>query len=330
MKDPRIEQVLDSNPNVAWEYQASVPLRQISKVKSHANQARIDRPVDAELVRQYKESLIAGDEFPALVLFPDGDEFIVSDGNHRVEAKRAAGRSTTDAYVVVTDSPVDRDLLTFEWNLLNGKMSTDEDRDRHAIYLIQRGLVKADVAARLHMNRKRLEEVLAEDEGHTRAMGLGVKSPWAKLPSRYAKVRLHKDVTLDTVFAAAVKFAARFSLKTPQVKAFAAELKALRSEQEGLDLIAKYTKGFLAEIEKQRREALAGRRRSNNPGQNPYVLFNAHLAYIFKAVGNEFNKLVVSGLTDEEKQAFRSKLANARAVLADAQDVIDNAAVTSG
>ncbi len=321
MRDPRVEQVLNTTANLAWEYLPTVPLSKINKTKSHANQARIDKAIDADLVRRYKDDMLRGDEFPAIVLYVDGDEYDTSDGNHRTEAKREMKQPTIDAYVVVCDDAVARQALTYEWNVLNGKAASDEDRDQHAAFLVKQGVTQKNVAERLHMPAKRVEEIVHESDGHTRAMNLGVKAPWARVGSRYARVRLHRDLTLDPTFAAAVKFASTYNLTGKQVKEFTEEINGQRTEADQLTLINTRTKQIRAEIERAKKEKSG--RKTNHKGQSPRWLFEAHLAYIQKAIdAADFKPLIVDVLNDEEKKALRDRILSVKARLAEAESLV--------
>lgn len=318
MKDPRIEQVLDATPNLTWEYVESIPVAKINRRKSHANQARISDPLNTEKVREYKNSMLAGDKFPAAVLFVDGDEYVTSDGNHRNEAIFELGNETQDAYIVVCDDPTVRTALTFEWNAINGWTSSDEDRDRQLVFLAQQGMTLREAAQRLHISAKRAEDVMAEDAGHTRASSLGAKSPWAKINSRASRVRLHREIRLDSVFAAAVHLAARFQLTFREVKDLVEKLPS-SSETDQVALITAETRRRVRDA-----EVAAGKKSSNHRGQSPRVLFDAHLSYIYKNVLGGFDK-VMFGMNSEEASTLLTKVIETRMLLQEAEKKLGRA-----
>lgn len=64
-----------------------IPVSQI--VTNAGTQVRAE--ISEETVEQYAEAMIAGDEFPAVVVFAQDDKFILADGFHRVMAHERAG-----------------------------------------------------------------------------------------------------------------------------------------------------------------------------------------------------------------------------------------------
>lgn len=329
MRDPKVEQVLNSTPGLEWEYVSTLPLLKVNLKKSHQNQARIDAPINTEWVRRYKEDKVSGDQFPAPVFFLDSGEYIVSDGNHRVTADTELGRTTTDGYVVICDNPTTRAALTFEWNTLIGHTATDEDTDRHVIYLMNQGETMKAIAAGLHLSPRRVEEVVAEDAGHVRAVRMSVKSPWARIPSRAGRVRLHRDLPMDEPFAAAVKIAGQYALNGIQVKEFTAEVSQLPSEASQLALIAAKSREF-AKADRLRKEAEAEKRktRRGGKGQPPAKFFKAHLSYVGKAIsgdlvhGKSFAELVGEPLNEEELTDMLVDIAQTRNFLFEAERVL--------
>lgn len=312
MKDPRIEQVLEAMPNLTWSYTESIPVSRINRRKSHANQARISEPLNAEKVKEYKNSMIAGDKFPASVFFIDGEDYVTSDGNHRNEAVFELGNETQDAYLVVCDDPVVRTALTFEWNAINGWTSSDEDRDRQLVFLVKQGMTLKDAARSLHISAKRAEDVMAEDVGHNRAISLGVKSPWAKVSSRASRIRLTRDIPLDSVFVVAVRHAARFEMPYREIKTFVDGLPRT-SEGEQLTYVNTESRRRQRDL-----EIAKGKRNSNHRGQTPRVLFDAHLAYIAQKVTKGFD-LVTFGLNTEEIEILMERVIETRLLLQEAE-----------
>ena len=60
-------------------------------------ETRIRAAIDEALVAQYAERMEAGDTFPPVVVFHEGDKHYVADGQHRVYAARRAGRTQIEA-----------------------------------------------------------------------------------------------------------------------------------------------------------------------------------------------------------------------------------------
>jgi hypothetical protein len=54
---------------------------------------------NAEIVEDYKERMVEGVEFPAVIIFDDGHYKHLADGFHRVEAAKRAGLTAIDAEI---------------------------------------------------------------------------------------------------------------------------------------------------------------------------------------------------------------------------------------
>lgn len=55
--------------------------------------------IDPAVVADYAEAMDAGAEFPAVILFSNGEGYWPGDGFHRIEASKSLGRETIDADV---------------------------------------------------------------------------------------------------------------------------------------------------------------------------------------------------------------------------------------
>ena len=66
MKNPQYEQAL-TKQGVSFTYLERVELDEINIAKGLANQARLLKPLDEELVEQYALAMKEGDSFPPLV-----------------------------------------------------------------------------------------------------------------------------------------------------------------------------------------------------------------------------------------------------------------------
>ncbi len=124
---------------VDWNYLEQIFLSDIDDRKSLKNQARLDTPIEKELVDQYARNEKEGDEFPAVIVYrPGKGRYLIIDGNHRVAAKLQAGKKVTDAYVVNNNDPMVIDRMTWTWNNHNGKRLTYEENMHHACSLVRK------------------------------------------------------------------------------------------------------------------------------------------------------------------------------------------------
>jgi hypothetical protein len=50
-------------------------------------------------VKTYCSAMLAGDQFPPIILVRENDHYLISDGTHRIAAARLAGRVTIEAEI---------------------------------------------------------------------------------------------------------------------------------------------------------------------------------------------------------------------------------------
>lgn len=169
MRNQAYEQMLERQ-GVQWEYLESLPLDQIDAVKSIRNQARLDTPLDEELIDSYAAMDRDGSESPPLVLWrPGKGKWVLIDGNQRYAAKHRNMRQTTDAYTVLSQDPRIIDRLTWTWNnLVNGRRITQDEAMEHAVsYVRKYGLAIKDAAKEWGVGESTLSMRLKIEEGRT-------------------------------------------------------------------------------------------------------------------------------------------------------------------
>lgn len=149
MRNPTYEQAI-SKQGLEWEYKESILLEDIDREKGLRNQARLENPLDAELVDTYAEAKKAGHEFPPPVLWrPGRGRWIPVDGNQRLAADVKNKARFTDAYVVVCPDQQVIDRLTWTFNnLVNGKRLSQAETLEHAIAFVRKYGVEAKAAAK--------------------------------------------------------------------------------------------------------------------------------------------------------------------------------------
>lgn len=149
MRNSSYEQALDKQ-GVTWIYQDVVTISDIDRDRGLRNQARLEGPLDEELVEQYRELDRSGSEAPAVVLWrPGRGRFVPIDGNNRLDAKAKNGKTVTDAYIVQHNDPQIIDRLTWTWNnLVNGKRLSQEECLQHAITFVRKYSMSIQEAAK--------------------------------------------------------------------------------------------------------------------------------------------------------------------------------------
>jgi hypothetical protein len=147
MKNDFYERIL-AKEGVEFEYIPDFSLERIDKNKSLRNQARLQNPIDEELVTAYRNE--EGDEFPPLVTWrptPRSRDILV-DGNNRLEAFDRNGKKLHDILRVasVDSKVIDRITWTFN-SRINGKRNSYEDMLEHAVsYYRKHGGVVKEIA----------------------------------------------------------------------------------------------------------------------------------------------------------------------------------------
>lgn len=90
--------------------------------------------LDLVTIAEYAEAMQAGDQFPTVKLFDDGEDLWLADGFHRVEAAKSIGRTTIVA-LVLRGSRRDAVLDSVGSNAMHGLRRTNADK-RHAVELL--------------------------------------------------------------------------------------------------------------------------------------------------------------------------------------------------
>ena len=320
MRSEIIESVLNKHKNIVWEYR-DVSLNSIDRSRSHKNQARIAEPINNAIVKQYASAMQNGDSFPALVVFPDNaNRYVVADGNHRVEASLASGKTHHDAYVVISDDPSTRLMLTFEMNsVLTGLRPDDSDRDHQAVFLVRQGLDRDAVALHMHMSPSRVDDLLKERNAEERAIRLGVQKEWKKIVARNSRLHIAR-LTLDAPFCEATRLISNHSLTIRDAQKIVTALLSLGSETEQLDHIASIEAGIIADqqaaeqAERERKEAKRAKIRTTRAMDNPAVRFKAHLKFMVN-VDRHFDSEVLAGMDESERKEVADMIQLAQAGL---------------
>jgi hypothetical protein len=119
--------------------------------------------ISEETVSDYAERMQAGDTFPAVVLFHDGNHYYTGDGFHRILASQRIGCVDIDAEV---RKGTQKDALWYALgaNKINGHRMTGEDK-RHAILLALTTWPEKSqnmIAEQIGCSRKYVQDIHAE------------------------------------------------------------------------------------------------------------------------------------------------------------------------
>lgn len=283
---PEIERLFNEYL-VEWEFDPSFQLSDIDEKRSFANQARVDQPIQPDLVETYVEAKKNGDVFPAIVIHKDGNRYVNVDGNHRYAADSKLGVTTIPVYKIKAKPETIRVLMTL-LNVIHGRALSEKEKLWHAFFLIDSGTPHERAAKVLHLPLSRLRTAWSLEQANRRAREVGLaKKAWGELPQTYRR-RL-AQISTDAAFKEMFDLTCKASLNTEELSRMVAEVNKLRDQQAQVDLIK--TEG----------EAIRDRIQSSAGGtikreQSPKHALRMHLAAVAK-----INFDTIPGLvTDEE------------------------------
>lgn len=290
MRNPLIEAILESE-GVEYDYLDSIPTDKIDRNKSGGNQSRHE-PIIKENVANMRQSIRAGVDLFALVAYEDRPGvFVLMDGNNRLSALDAEKVPTTDIYRVRTDDASRRIALTYAINPTNGVPTPPEQQALQAVNLLAHGYSAARTAEILGVTKTFVNESRIDTQGLEHARRLGVINQWTKITARSTRVALQRNIALDNVFSAMVRFAAAFDLTYNKVKPVIDAVSKMGTEDEQL--------AHITAVLKEEKRVRDGKRKGNPTGPPPTALVRAHLnALIRTDLG------VFQGMDDVQTQAM--------------------------
>lgn len=243
---PEIERLLDEY-HVDWTFNEALPLADIDEKRSYANQARVDQPIQADLVETYVEAKKNGDVFPAIVVHRDGTKLVNVDGNHRFASDKKLGRDDIPAYVIKAKAETVRILMTL-LNAIHGRALTEQEKLWHAFFLIDSGTEQTKAAQVLRLPLTRLRSAWSLELANRRAREVNLnRKLWGELPQSN-RVRL-AQLSTDAAFKALFDLTVKAQLKGDEVSRMTSALNRLRSEQEQLDFIQSEAEGIRDRIQ---------------------------------------------------------------------------------
>lgn len=249
--------------------------------RSRHNQARIASPLIPSVVETYVAAMDRGDEFPPLIAYQArGGKFVVIDGNHRLSAAKAAGLTKVWAYVVRADTPSELiTMLTYEANTKHGLPTSEAERARHAVYLIENaGESIKHAAARMNLSSTYLSKHYAKVRADNRAGENGIPdSRWHELHPT-TRQRLN-TLGADEAFKATTEYAIKARLNTEETDRLVVRINKIGSVTEQLRMVNDEEQANQVRIRdvttgklRPRQQTLTGPRRTL---YNGYIQINA-------------------------------------------------------
>lgn len=123
---------------LTWKIE-KVSVQAVDREGSLANNARLDAPLNDDVVIDYAQGMTNGSVFPRVVLHRQKKGFRVLSGNHRTEAAKFAGVTELEAYVVTGDDPIAINAFVRLANRTHGLRISTADAVRHAAEVVHSG-----------------------------------------------------------------------------------------------------------------------------------------------------------------------------------------------
>lgn len=249
---PDIESDLKNKYHVQYEYRRNLNVEEHFDIeKSLANQARFE-PLDLETVELYREAVLRGDPFPAVLAYRPGraagQKLVIVDGNHRMIGYRDAGvpinvyelDRSTKAQVIT--------FMTFAFNTKHGRPSSEDERTVHALHLVESGSTQENAAAELNVPLRILKKAYLLKVSQQRAEDAGINPrEWESL-AQVARVRLQTTST-DEGFKEAAHLAYIAALNGEEVAELVTLLNTSKSAQRQRGLVKSETDRYRDRIQ---------------------------------------------------------------------------------
>lgn len=214
-KNADIEKWLDDHA-VGYVYDQDTPIAAFDEDKSLKNQARLN-PVEEAVIERYVTAWRNGAKFPPVVAHNlGGGPLIIVDGNHRLVSAKKAGVTNIDTYIIHKADPRNITTMTFEANVKHGWPTSDEERERHAMKLVQSGAKVAMAAKLMGVSANKVAHRVKRAEAENRVTGMGILlNDWDQLGNKI-QVRLH-TIAIDEVFKEAYLLTTKAGLNMTEV-----------------------------------------------------------------------------------------------------------------
>lgn len=250
MRSELYEQHLNKQ-GVVWKYVESIPLDNINTNKGLKNQARLDEPLDQDLVDLYAAEKKDGTIFPAPVLHkPPRGQYVPIDGNHRLAADVKNKARATDAYVVETDDPMIVDRLTWSWNLINGKNLSYDERMQHACSFVRKyGMMQREAAREWGVNAATLGNHLSAEEYRDILNRHDVKVTPSLNHGKLVRLNTLKALGEDIAVAAA-KTVMETGIGEPAIEELVRAVKRAKDHESKMNAIAEFANSDKAIVAK--------------------------------------------------------------------------------
>lgn len=259
-------------PPVAFEPCRMIKLDQINESASRSNQAR-DIPVSTETVDRYAQMIRNGDKFPPMVVYRNGNKYVVIDGNNRLAAAKKENVTEWECYVLADDVTSEMiQLLTMGANARHGLPVSAEWRSHQANHLMNLGFSNDVVAKTLGMSSRGIKDAQKVERGRQHADALGLTKLWKEMS--FTNRNLVANFSDDQIFANLLKLVVDLNMKT----GLATFVTELRKSPNALELLVQKRKELEFNLNSTAASRAGKGARINNAKQRVYTTLGSLMA----------------------------------------------------
>ncbi len=240
MRDAGVEKFLDKN-RVTYEYRESFPLSKVIVNEKARRNIRLSEQLNEEVVRSYVVALKAGNEFPAIVIAPNGRDLMeLVGGLHRMETYDRCNKKTSDVYILGTDDQEVIGRMRRTLNTINGLNYSEEERVLHAIEFVDGGLTRVDAAKLMNVSRDLLHKRLDERQAGARLASGNIDHT----AFHGSALRILGRISRDKLLFRAATLAKEARLPADVVNNLVAEVRGAASDDDANKILDDWTKQY--------------------------------------------------------------------------------------
>ncbi len=216
-----------------------VKLSDIDWTESKTNGARLNDPLNEDLVLEYSLAMERGDVFPMPVLLLVGRLYVILSGNHRLAAVKLIGISDVQCYVIETSDSGIIEILPRVLNRLHGKRQSKDEAMLHAVYAVdQFGWEPRRAAEMFGLQRDAVSSFIRLRSTRAALEKSGVRTGALK----DSHVRDLSAIKNENVQAAAARIATNTAMTTQVLGEFVQGIKTQRTEATQMAVVADWEK----------------------------------------------------------------------------------------
>jgi len=261
VKDSVLEDWFTRNGHI-FEYHESVELVDVVIEQSAIQNIRLGLALDDDKVIQYALDMQKGDNFPAPVFYriykgKHIGRLGVINGLHRCKSMidLVSGKTTTDAYLIVTKDDVAIEVMQRTINVVTGGVGlNDEERIEHALRLVAMDYSMADAAKLLAIKVNKLQTAKQYQDAIAKLRAAGVKTEGL---TKTQVIGL-RPIRRDKHYIMAVQLTQRARLSSDDQRELLAQISAAPDDNAVEEILKEWEKNNAARIQRVNRGLTRG------------------------------------------------------------------------